>query len=216
MSWIPGWDSVDGAGSWSHFWFWFGILCLFALGASEIVSHVYSLRKDQLVAAADRASAEQRERETNEAEARRKAETEALQKQLAEADKKVAELDRLRTPRHLSDAQKAKLTASLAGQPTGELVMKASGVADDARAYAGEIAAFFQALGWRVRIDNALLFGSDVSGIWLSINDSNAVPPATSALHHALESAGFPVRKTVTGDPSIPANEIWLSIGAKK
>ena len=30
-SWLPGWDSIESAGHWAHFWFWFGIACLFAL-----------------------------------------------------------------------------------------------------------------------------------------------------------------------------------------
>src|SRR5580700_11208438 len=51
------------------------------------------------------------------------------------ADDKVAELDRLRAPRHLSDAEKARMTADLAGQPVGQLVIKASVAAGDARAY---------------------------------------------------------------------------------
>jgi hypothetical protein len=46
MAGLPGWDSIESAGTWSHFWFWFGIACLVALAASEVVSHIYALRKD--------------------------------------------------------------------------------------------------------------------------------------------------------------------------
>ena len=49
MTWWPGWDSVDSAGFWSHFWFWVGIVCLFAVGASAVISHIYGLRKDELM-----------------------------------------------------------------------------------------------------------------------------------------------------------------------
>lgn len=91
MTWWPGWDSIASTGWWSHFWFWFGIACLFALGASEIVSHVYGLRKDELVTAAETAATTQRKSDADAAEARRKTETEALQQRLSEADKKVAE-----------------------------------------------------------------------------------------------------------------------------
>jgi hypothetical protein len=53
MAWWPGWDSVDAAKSWSDFYFWFGIVCLFLLGASEVLSHYYGVRKDELVAIAE-------------------------------------------------------------------------------------------------------------------------------------------------------------------
>jgi hypothetical protein len=50
MSWIPGWDSITSANSWSNFYFWAGIAALLALGAFEVFSHRYSERKDELVA----------------------------------------------------------------------------------------------------------------------------------------------------------------------
>ncbi len=50
MSWIPGWDSIGGADWWSSFYFWAGIIALLLLGVSEVVSHRYSERKDELVA----------------------------------------------------------------------------------------------------------------------------------------------------------------------
>src|ERR1700691_2952839 len=50
MSWIPGWDSVAGAGWWSGFYFWLGIGALIALGVFEVASHRYSDRKDELTA----------------------------------------------------------------------------------------------------------------------------------------------------------------------
>lgn len=217
MTWWPGWDSIDSANAWAHFWFWFGIVCLFLLGVSEIVAFRYGLRKDTLIEMRDQEREALAKRESEEAEARRKTEVARLQKQLTDADKKVAELDRLRAPRHLNDAQKTALLIGLTGQPIGQLVVKASTAADDARAYAGEVAAFFQGLGWQVRIDNALMVGPDVSGIWPSIKDNNAVPPATVALQRAFETAGFPIRNAVTVDAGVPTpNEIWLSIGVKK
>jgi hypothetical protein len=50
MSWIPGWESVAAAGWWSGFFFWASIVSLIGLGISEIASHRYSERKDELVA----------------------------------------------------------------------------------------------------------------------------------------------------------------------
>lgn len=50
MSWIPGWESVASTGWWSGFFFWASIASLIGLGISEIASHRYSERKDELVA----------------------------------------------------------------------------------------------------------------------------------------------------------------------
>jgi hypothetical protein len=106
MTWWPGWDSIASTGYWSHFWFWLGIVCLFALGASEIVSHIYGLRKDELVAIAERAASDQRNAETDAAEARRKADVGVLQERLGTADKKVTELEKQQAPRRLTSQQK--------------------------------------------------------------------------------------------------------------
>src|SRR5262249_45543900 len=106
---LPGWDSITNTGWWSNFWFWFGIVCLFALGASEVVSHIYGLRRDELVDAAGHAAAEQYQRQADDAEARRRAEVEGLQKQLAKADKKVADLQKSATFRRLTPEQKQTL-----------------------------------------------------------------------------------------------------------
>jgi hypothetical protein len=53
MTWWPGWNSIEGTAAWGHFWFWFGIMCLLLLAASEIAAYRYGLRKDELVAAAE-------------------------------------------------------------------------------------------------------------------------------------------------------------------
>jgi hypothetical protein len=50
MSWIPGWESITGTGWWSNFYFWAGIISLLFLGVSEVISHRYTERKDELVA----------------------------------------------------------------------------------------------------------------------------------------------------------------------
>ena len=57
MSW-PGWNSIEGAGAWGRFWFWFGMVCFFLLGVSEIIAFRYGLRKDVLVAIAEKATKE--------------------------------------------------------------------------------------------------------------------------------------------------------------
>jgi hypothetical protein len=48
MNWMPGWDSIESSGWWSNFYFWAGIIALLTLGVSEVVSHRYTGRKDEL------------------------------------------------------------------------------------------------------------------------------------------------------------------------
>jgi hypothetical protein len=221
MTWWPGWDSVVSAGYWSHFWFWFGIVCLFALGASEVASHMYGLRKDELVAIAESAAATQRQNDADAAEARRKVDVEGVQKQLAEANKKVADLDRLRQPRHLTEDQKGKLTKFITENSKGSAIftIKANAAESDARAYADEIAALFNSppINWQVKVDNAMIMGADTSGFWITIKDANAVPPATGLLQAAFVDAGFPIKKEVQVDPGVErSDEIWLTVGTKK
>src|SRR5438874_211545 len=62
MSWWPGWDAIASAEWWANFYFWAGIVCLFMLGATEVISHRYTLRKDELVSEEQRQT-EQRHKE---------------------------------------------------------------------------------------------------------------------------------------------------------
>ena len=48
MSWIPGWDSIESTTWWSAFYFWASIVALIGLGVTEVASHRYSERKDEL------------------------------------------------------------------------------------------------------------------------------------------------------------------------
>jgi flagellar biosynthesis/type III secretory pathway M-ring protein FliF/YscJ len=50
MAWIPGWDSITGSHWWENFYFWASIAALILLGVTEIISHRYTERKDELAA----------------------------------------------------------------------------------------------------------------------------------------------------------------------
>ncbi len=216
MTWWPGWDSIESTANWSHFWFWFGILCLFALGASEVVSHVYGLRKDELVAVAEVANANKRKTEQDAADARHTAEIGGLKEQLSEADKKLAEIERLRAARHLTADQKTSLAAVLAGKPIGKLVIKASVAAPDASNFGNEIAAVFKSAGWSVPVENAMFMGGDTSGIWITVRNAN-IPVVANVVYDAFKEANIPIRDGALGDVNGPAaDEAWLKIGSTK
>ena len=49
MSWVPGWSSTATAGWWSGLFFWASIGSLLMLGITEVISHRYSERKEELL-----------------------------------------------------------------------------------------------------------------------------------------------------------------------
>jgi hypothetical protein len=209
MTWWPGWDSIESTNGWAHFWFWAGMLCFFFLGFSEIVAFTYGLRKDQLVRIADI----QRQQEQNQADDSHAKEIGGLKGQLSEADKKLAEIERLRTARHLTETQKQDLAAALVGKPIGRLTIKASATAPDAKDYADEIAAVFDAAGWKVPVDNAMFMGGDTSGVWITIHDAN-IPEVANIAFSALRLANIPIRDGARSDAAGPSpDEAWLKIG---
>jgi hypothetical protein len=53
MSWWPGWNSIEGAAKWGDIFFWAGFAFLVLLAGCEILSKVYSWRKDTLLAMRD-------------------------------------------------------------------------------------------------------------------------------------------------------------------
>ena len=114
MSWWPGWNSADNVGVWSHFWFWFGIACLFVAGACQVISHIYKLRKDALVAhkllVLTNRVADQHGKAD---EARYRAVVGALQKELEQANTSVTEPHNGVTARVLTPEQQETLIADL-------------------------------------------------------------------------------------------------------
>jgi hypothetical protein len=53
MSWWPGWNSIEGAAKWGDLFFWLGFAFLVLLAGCEVLSKVYSWRKDTLIAMRD-------------------------------------------------------------------------------------------------------------------------------------------------------------------
>jgi hypothetical protein len=171
MTWWPGWDTIDGAKWWSDFYFWFGIVCLFLLGISEVISHRYGLRKDELVIAAERA-----------AETRRKAEVEGLQKQLSESDKKVADIQSQQIPRRLSPEQKATLLTSLAPFAGQKISIWCSTNAWDCVNFATDFQSVFKQAKWDTpdTITFGIVTGYDAKGIEVLVNPMTASDPSNT------------------------------------
>ena len=225
MNFFPDWNSVESTARWSDILFWTGIVCLLLLAVSEITARIYSNRSAYLSGEKARVEEDKSQKQRAEDQARFDAEKSQLNQQLMdakgaadEAKRDAAELKRIREPRHLSESQKSKIESFLRGKTKGNLNIKASISATDARPYAEEIGALLKdRLGWAVRIDNALIAGGDVSNIWITVRNPEALPPGTDVLFEALKRADVPMHETAHYDPNGPAlGEIWLSIGSKQ
>jgi len=214
MSFLPGWNSAATTARLHDIFEIAGIVFLALLVIAEVLAYIYGHQRDQLIS-----------EETRVADIAREAETARMRQQLVDAEKaateakqNATELQQLRVPRTLSDTQKAKLSTFLTNKPKGHFTIKASATADDARVYGDEIAMFFRdQLGWTVKVDNAIIMGPDISGMWITIKDGNSIPLITEILHSALTFAEFPIRHDVIADPGVTTQtEVWLSIGSKK
>ena len=210
MPWLPGWNSIEAAGWWSNFYFWFGIGALALLGASEVVAHRYGLRKDELVAIA-----EQNTKAQNDQQSATLRQQVIDAKAAAEAAKKDAEL--VSQPRRLSAEQRAKLIAAISHGPKGRLVIQTNGSVDDARDYGEEIAAVLRTQGWEVTVPNTIMTGTNLKRSWFTVRDPKNVSPAAMVFINAFSNSGIPMR-TPPGeyDPSLPADvDVVLKIGSK-
>jgi hypothetical protein len=195
---LPGWDSIERVTAYAK---WFQIAILVAgvlIAAFSVIAYAYRHRKDTLVEAART----QREVE--------------FKQQLDEARGQIEEAHQAVAPRHLGEQEKTDLAKFLARLSKGKFTIKANVNAKDARGYADEIAAFFNDsnTGWAVKVDNAIITGPNVVGMWITVRDAKAAPESAGILQNAFNAAGLSVRGEV--DPTGPAaDEVWLSIGSK-
>jgi hypothetical protein len=216
---LPGWDSIESVTAYAK---WFQIASLVAgvlIAAFSVIAYAYGHRKDILVEAA--AIAEANARAKRDAESKRQ--LEAARGQIGEAHQEAhdarVELETIKVaaaPRHLGEQDKTHLSGFLAPLSKGKFTIKANVTVKDARGYADEIAAFFNdsKIGWTVKVDNAIITGPNVVGMWITVREAKATPEAAITLQNAFKAAGLSIRGEI--DPSGPAaDEVWLSIGSK-
>ena len=148
MSLIPGWDSITGAATWSNGWFWVSIGALILLGVSEVVSHRYSERKDELATQAQTALQEQHDQQI----AQLNLQTANANARAAQANERAAkaELDlaKFRAPRSLTAEQRQRIIdriKSFAGQKYALSVAAGSEASD----FLCVLDSVLTAAGWR-------------------------------------------------------------------
>lgn len=216
---LPGWDSIESVSAVAKWFHIAGLVAIVLLALFEVIAYVYDHHKDLLVA--DAAKAESFARATHDAES--KIELDSARDGIGEAHKEahhaqdeVGKLKEAALPRHLTEKEKSDLAKFLADKPKGKFTIKADTNANDGRAYADEIAAFFNGdkIGWTVKVDNAIIMGSDVTGMWVSVKDVNTAPEYTGVLQNALKAANLPAGGRL--DPGLAPDEVWLSVGLKQ
>ncbi|MES2253694.1 MAG: hypothetical protein V4559_01490 [Pseudomonadota bacterium] len=169
MSWWPGWNTAESAGWWSGFYFWFGIVALFVLGITEVISHRYGLRKDELFAIAERVTATQRA--THEQE---------VEKQHSE---EVARLHAKLQPRSISSIEHAKLVVLLKNDraPKGKVVVVWKLFDEEAAAFGKQVISVLNDAGFDASEGRGpMTFG--VPGQWIIVRDLKKLSSEPSAI----------------------------------
>jgi hypothetical protein len=194
MTWWPGWDAIESAGWWVHFWFWFGIACLILLTTSEIIAYRYGLRKDQL--SAD----EQQRKDTRHAD-----EVKALQVRLQ--------------PRTITPEQRAKIIAFLAPiTPKGEVVVIWKLYDEEAEQFGKQVISVLNDAGFQAKEGaGPMSFGN--TGAWIVVRDLaklNKVPNPAGAIQAAFRQVcGIEMNGQQRQDPFPDLAEVVIAIGAK-
>jgi hypothetical protein len=193
MSWWPGWGSITGAEWWSNFYFWAGILCLFMLGASEVVSHRYALRKDELI------SDEQRETEKRHKE------------DMARAH--------IRAPRTINATQRRQIVAYLAAvNPKGDVFVMWKQFDEEAEGFARQVISVLNESGFQAKEASGPM-GFGIPGAWIVVRDFERLkhePSAAGAIQVAFrEICGISFDGAQRKDPFPDIGETVIAIGAQ-
>lgn len=146
MSWIPGWDTIAGAGWWSGLVFWLSIISLIGLGAFEVASHRYGERHDELVE--EQRLAEKRVHD--EEMARLRLETAKMQERASTAELALTRL-KLTAARVLTPAQQEELRSALASLAPVDAAVglpAAEQSNPEVRPFAQQLALLLQNSGW--------------------------------------------------------------------
>jgi hypothetical protein len=240
MGWIPGWESIQATGWWSGFFFWASIISLIGLGISEVASHRYSERRDELLETQQRIEKEQHDDDIARLHleaAKANAETAKANEAAAKANERAAEAEvafiKFRKPRS------TLLTLEVRSEMTEKLRPFAGtkfdiGYATEDREQADFLWWLLPTIndaGW-VHIDwvGGMIFkrnnwpGDHLMGVMSVINISievhpesrNKLQPAADALVAALQSIEIDATTGDFNNSSTNKDAIHLLVGPKR
>ena len=208
MIWVPGWDTIQSANRWSNFYFWVSIASLIGLGISEVASHRYSERKDELVAIE-----EQNTKRTHDDEiARIRLEAATLSDKAEILRAKNLEVEAAVAPRILEQG----LTSASLKKFAGTLFVVVSLPDFESKRAAGQIRAMLSMAGWKrftasIGPQHYPFFDGVVVHV---LGDGAKADPAVNALVNILETSkitarsGYPMWKM--GDDGMPDTQSMM------
>lgn len=203
MTWWPGWNSVESAGFWSHFWFWIGMVSLFVVGVSELISHRYGLRKAELIndKVISLAATPNNETQARPNIPERRITSSPMQP--------IAE-----PPKVLTAEQQKTLIAALTPFRSQKVHVEALVGSDDG--LASDFVEIFRAAGWDVdsTSPSKVVLSTRLFGLQPTINRASTAPPAFVALVDTLATLGLGPQ-TGFADEQTPVGVINLKIGVR-
>lgn len=215
MSWIPGWESIQATGWWSGFFFWASIVSLIGLGISEVASHRYSEKRDELLETQQRVEKKQHDDEIallHLETARANREVAAAQADTAKANKATEELRRenldLRTKiagRRITPEQHDRLVSELSKNP-GFFHMQSMTDGESAL-YAADLFRTLKDARWTSDTPEFPL-----GEVWHDLVLFQTDDPAALLLAAALTAADIPFK---VGDNQHKRDKATLLVGAK-
>jgi hypothetical protein len=201
MTWWPGWDSVNSVGFWSHFWFWIAIVCLFVVGASAVISHIYGLRRDELMSNKMASLA-----------ATQTAKVEAPQNKLEQSGTSVTEPQKAVPPRILTPKQQQTLIAALRAFAGQKVQVETLPGGNDG--LANDFVEIFRAAKWQVDpgSPSQVVLATRLFGLQPTINRAGKIPSAFPVLVDTLAALGLGP-KTGYADEQTPVGIIDMKVG---
>jgi hypothetical protein len=237
MSILPGWDSAETTATIAHNLHITAIIVLGLLFVSEGLALMYDSRKEHLVSVAATKAEAKRKADADVAETFRKAETEALQRRLGDADKrldearqaaaaaakKAAELEAHQADRRLTEEQKSAILVAIAPYPGNRVSLMVPIGNAEAHQYARDFEAVFRTARWEIIANSVVQAAYEqpaAHGIEAVVHSESdtvglidiTMSPGVGALVVALKKLGL---AQLFSERGIETNIIQLRIGPK-
>ena len=229
MSFLLGWDSIETTSRLHNIFEVAGIVILALLVLAEVAALKYGHRRDELIAHAESAAIEKREKAQETAQAQHDAETAQIRKELAtaqqaaaEAATRAAEAKQMQAQRHLTEDSKHALIDALspfAGQKV--TVQSVMGDGDGDR-YKQDFLAVLRAAKWNFNegtdVSQAVIMPTP-SGIQVTMNQGDAqsgqVLKSAREFVVTLYKLGIIPTETLFVSPEVSSGSVRLVIGTK-
>ena len=227
MSWLPGWNSIEGSARWGDILFWAGFAFLVLLAGCVVMSKVYGWRKDALIVMRGQLIAIAQELETQQAPPaqpepqRRDAEAAVARASEGRQPDRVARVQE-RPSRGLTEAQKKSVIGALA--PFRGQKFSVACIADDpeGKSFAGDIVTLLRAAGWDFpeSVIAEATYSKEPIGLSVVVNTGQTVTPSvlrpTSMLVKAFADVGLMPRDATFADPNVPRDRIEILVGRNR